>query len=68
MGKSGLEVLFGDTTPEPCEPTVPVNDYLMFDDEHFTTPMHAIVADEMFACHRFVRGVGAAPPVSRALR
>jgi outer membrane lipase/esterase len=64
MGKSGVAVVLGDTTPEPCEPAVPANKYMMFDDEHYTTPMHALIAKELFACHRFLRGVGTAPPVS----
>jgi outer membrane lipase/esterase len=49
MGRSSLEVIFGSTTPDPCEPTVPVERYMMLDDEHFTTQMHRIVAEELFA-------------------
>jgi outer membrane lipase/esterase len=65
MGKSSLDIIIsGDTTPEPCEPAVPVEDYMMFDDEHYTTTMSQIVADEAVACRRFLRGAGNAPPVS----
>lgn len=46
MGKSSLEVIGGDVTPEPCEPSVPVDEYMMFDDEHYTTVMHNIVAHQ----------------------
>jgi outer membrane lipase/esterase len=66
MGKDFLSILFGDRTPAPCEPTVPVEGYMMFDDEHFTTTMHEIVAHELFGCHRYLRGAGSAPPVSRS--
>lgn len=66
MGKSSLSIIGGDLAPEPCEPTVPVERYMMFDDEHFTTAMHEIVAHELFGCHRYVRGVGSVPPVSRS--
>ena len=38
---------------------------MMFDAEHFTTTMHEIVARELHACHRYLRG-GAAPAVSRS--
>ncbi|MBS3822207.1 MAG: SGNH/GDSL hydrolase family protein, partial [Phycisphaerae bacterium] len=46
MGKSGLAVIAGDMTPEPCEPSVPVDGYMMFDDEHYTTRMHNILSYE----------------------
>lgn len=46
MGKSALDVLSGDVTPEPCEPSVPLDEYMMFDDEHYTTMMHNIFAHE----------------------
>lgn len=46
MGKDALAVIGGDITPEPCEPSVPVDQYMMFDAEHFTTVMHDILAHE----------------------
>lgn len=46
MGKSALDVLAGAVTPRPCEPSVPVDEYMMFDNEHYTTVMHKILAHE----------------------
>lgn len=64
MGKDFGAILGGDRTPGPCEPTVPVEDYMMFDAEHFTTAMYDIVARELFECHRYLRGAGSAPSAS----
>lgn len=66
MGKSSLDILGGDITPEPCDPDVPGNEYMMWDTEHFTTAMHEIVATALWRCHRYLRGAGNSPPVSRA--
>jgi outer membrane lipase/esterase len=60
IGRPYLEVLNGDRTPDPCEPSVPVEDYMMYDDEHYTTAMHEIVADRLYGCHRYLRGLGSA--------
>lgn len=46
MGKNSLDILSGDLTPEPCEPLVSVDSYMMFDNQHYTTAMHDIVAQE----------------------
>jgi phospholipase/lecithinase/hemolysin len=47
MGKSALEVLNGDLTPEPCEPAESVERYMQFDDEHYTTGVHRILAQAL---------------------
>lgn len=46
MGKSSTDIIFGDLVPEPCEPLVPVAQYMMFDDQHYTTVMQSILAHE----------------------
>lgn len=66
LGTDLLSIVFGGATPGPCEPTVPVERYMMFDDDHFTTTMAEVVAEELFGCHRYLRGAGSAPPVSTA--
>lgn len=66
MGKDALAIIGGDITPEPCEPAVPVEGYMMFDNEHYTTSMHEIVARELSDCHRYLRGVGSSPAESRS--
>lgn len=46
MGKDSLDIISGELTPEPCEPSVSVDDYMMFDKQHYTTVMHGIVAQQ----------------------
>lgn len=58
--------IIGGATPRPCEPTVPVERYMMFDDDHYTTTMAETVAAELSDCHRYLRGAGSAPPMSTA--
>jgi hypothetical protein len=49
MGRGSLEILVGNTAPDPCEPAVPVERYMMLDDEHYATRMHEVIATELFA-------------------
>jgi outer membrane lipase/esterase len=49
MGRSGVEVILGNTVPDPCEPAVTLERYMMLDDEHYNTRMHRVVVAELVA-------------------